>query len=118
MQEQRSTNIAMELRKAFVFGEVGVPYTNSLINIKLTSQVAADPSVSKRDKIYFQRFQMLKAIRIVFLDQRFHLVNNLMNSGLQVCIVILDVVDELWKAPERVSFSIQHILLKLFIYFH
>ena len=68
VQKQSRTNIAMELRKAFVFWKVGVPYTNSLINVKLTRQIATDPSVGEGDEIDFKLFQMYQAFRIGLLD--------------------------------------------------
>lgn len=103
----------MELRKALVLGEVSVPYSNGLIDVKLTRQIAAYPSVRERDKVYFERFQVFKAVRISLLDQCFHFIYDLVNSGLQVCVIVLDVVDEFWQAPECISLRIKHIFLEL-----
>lgn len=61
---------------------------------------------------------MPQSIWICLLDQCFHFVYDFVDSGLQIGVVILYVVDKLRQAPESVCLCIKHVPLKLLINFH
>ena len=48
----------MELTKAILFSEISIPQPYDLVNVKLSCQVAAYPSVCKIHKHQIKRFQM------------------------------------------------------------
>ena len=106
----------MELREPLVLREVCVPQPNGLVNVELPRQVAWYPSVSEVHKIDVQIFEMLKNLRIFLLDQSFHFVYNLMHTRLELRIIILNIVNQLWKAPVDICLRVEHVLLKLNIY--
>ena len=68
VQEESSANVAVELRKSFVFGEVGVPKSNCLINVEFSSKVARNPPVRKVHEIYVKFFKVFQNFRVGLVD--------------------------------------------------
>lgn len=93
VQEERSAHVAVKLGEALVLGEVRVPYANGLVDVEFARQVTAYPPISKGYEVYFEFLQMLQSLWISLLDQRLHFINYLVDSWLQICIIILDVID-------------------------
>lgn len=55
-QKECGADVAMELREAFILGEISVPESDGLINVEFTSKIASYPSVGKVHKINVETF--------------------------------------------------------------
>ena len=100
----------MKLWKTILFREIGVPKANNLEYVELSSQIATHPSVSKVHEIDIELVQVWEDPSIGLLDKFLHFIDNLMHPWLIVCVVVLDVVNELTQAPEYVSLYIDQLL--------
>lgn len=93
MEKQGGTHVAVELGKAFLLTQVGVPNANDLENVELSGQVAGDPAVGEVHEDDVHRLQVVQRVCVNLLDHCLHFVNHLVHSWLQVCIIVLDVVN-------------------------
>ena len=106
MQKQRGTHVAVELQKALILRKIRVPYPNSLVDGKLSREVAVHPPVGKVHKVYLQIFQVLEYFRVRLLNKRLHFIDDFVDTRLKIRVVVCDVVDELGEAPKGVGFCV------------
>ena len=85
----------MELTETFFFRKVSVPQSDHLVDVKLSCQVASNPSVSKVHENDVLSLQILQGLWVTLADYSFHLVKHLVDTRLHVCVVILDVIYQL-----------------------
>jgi len=85
----------MELRETFFFWKIGVPESYYLEYVEFSSQIAADPSVSKIHEIDVKLIQMLQYPSISLLHKFLHFIDNFVYSRLHFSVIILYIVDKL-----------------------
>jgi len=115
VQEESSTDVAMELREAFVLREVCVPDAYCLVDVKFSGEVATDPTIGKGYEVYLKVLQVLQDVWVSLLNQCLHFVDDFVHAWLQICVVVLYVVYQLGQAPEGVGLSVEHVFSKLLI---
>lgn len=92
MEEESGTDVAMELGKAFLFAQVGVPNADDLENVELARQVAGHPPVREVHKDNVHRLQVTQRFCIHLLDHGLHFVDHFVHPWLQVRIIVLNVI--------------------------
>ena len=85
----------MELRETFVLWQVCVPYSNDLVDVKLSGQVTRDPSIGKIHEHDLFILKILQIAGIDLLNDSFHLVDHFVDTRLHISIVVLYVIDQL-----------------------
>lgn len=111
VEEQCSAHVAVELREAFILGEVSVPESDGLHDVELASEVATHPSVGEVHEVDIQLVKMLQRFTVLLFDQLLHFVEDFVHSRLQLDVVILNVIYKFAQTPECVCFNLNESLL-------
>ena len=94
-QKEHSAYVTMELAKAFIFGEVSVPEFDDLVNVELSCQIARDPPIREIHEREVHLLKLHQAFGVRIFYQSSHFVQLLVNTGLEFCVVVLDVGNKL-----------------------
>jgi hypothetical protein len=81
----------VELGEAFLFGKVGVPEPDYLVNVELTGQVTRDPTVREVHKHKIHLLKVLQGDSVLLFNDRLHFVEHLVDTWLHFSVVVLDV---------------------------
>lgn len=67
VQEEGGANVAMELGESFILREICIPQSDSLVNVKLSGEIAAYPPIGKVHKVNVEIFKVLEEFRVSLL---------------------------------------------------
>ena len=62
----------MDLREAIFLCEVGIPHSQVLVYVKLSGQIAVDPTVGKVHEVNLKLIEVRQDLGILLLDDGFH----------------------------------------------